>query len=70
MAHFIRLTSPSGVELRVNMDRIVSYFPDDLPEEIHPRRMGTRLFQGPGQSILVRETAGEVDRLANPTRTP
>jgi hypothetical protein len=68
MARIIHLTNTSRVHIRVNAERIISYYPDNLPKE--PETMGTAIWCHPnGAPMHVRETADEIDRLIEPTRT-
>lgn len=75
MAQFIKLTSPSLICIRVNVDNIFMYCFGELPS--NPVKMGTRIFgdsmlvDSPNDPsyLLVRETPDQIDRLINPTGT-
>ena len=66
MARFIRLTYPSGLPIRVNIEHIVAYMPDQ--DSTNVSAPGTFLITTEG-SRQVRETVNEIDKLIEPTRT-
>jgi hypothetical protein len=73
--NFIVVTRSSGKKIRINFDLVLTYSPSPRPGPDVvvgvDTTMGTEIDSiHPDLSLWVRETADEIDRILNPTRTP
>lgn len=66
MATFIIVTRASGLKTRINVDHILTYYPEEWGDHVGADIMSTTKEK----PIWVRETAPEIDRLiADTSRT-